>query len=407
MKKIIFDGAYGIKSFGDDAPLIVLADLLREKLGNIEAIVVARHADEGLYLKYGIRSINGLEYEAKEQSIGKWFRGFNPGDDKTDLCHLYNEIANSDLLVLGAGNFMADYTIDLLKGPVPRFLALSLMAKMVGTPVMWYGISVGPLKTQLGRDMSRLSAGLASMITVRDSKSLEELEKLGVREVAYQLPDPVYGLKMPPKGYANKFAAWRDAHVSNQPVIAVSVRSIPSGAGIDTQDFISVIAKTCDILASEFAYRILFIPQCIYEHGNREEDDRNIANEIINRASNKENIFTIEEDIDVLGCASLYEGATAALCTRLHGNVFAAMQHVPVVGINYNPKVREFHKWLGTEEAVVEMLGIYPQALVDQINCVIRGKNTFKEKSKKIFEIGVPDVKKYADYAIAAMTPPG
>ncbi len=95
--------------------MLVLVDLLREKLGDVDAVVVARHAGEDQYSRYGIRSVNGLEYETKEQSIGKWFRGFNPDDDETDLCQLYSEIASSDLLVLGAGNFLVDYTIDLLK----------------------------------------------------------------------------------------------------------------------------------------------------------------------------------------------------------------------------------------------------------------------------------------------------
>ncbi len=191
------------------------------------------------------------------------------------------------------------------------------------------------------------------MITVRDGKSLEELEQISVRKRFINCR-PRLRLQDAVGRIPGKFAAWRDAHASKRSVIAVSVRSIPTGTGIDTRDFICPMARTCDILMTEFDHSILFIPQCIYDHGNRNEDDRNIAGEIIKLASSRENIFAVNDDIDVTDCASLYEGAVAALCTRLHGNVFAAMQKVPVIGINYNPKVYEFHKWLGTEDAVVE-----------------------------------------------------
>ena len=65
MKKIIFDGAYGITSFGDDVPLIVMAKYLREKLGEIDAVVVNRHPEEGAYDAYGVRSVAGIEYASK------------------------------------------------------------------------------------------------------------------------------------------------------------------------------------------------------------------------------------------------------------------------------------------------------------------------------------------------------
>ena len=60
-------------------------------------------------------------------------------------------------MIVGAGNFLVDYSIDILKGPVPIFLILSLMAKMAGTQIFWFGISVGPLNTRLGKKMSFLS----------------------------------------------------------------------------------------------------------------------------------------------------------------------------------------------------------------------------------------------------------
>ena len=124
-RKICFAGAYGIRSQGDDAALVVLIEELRHRIGSFEGVVIARHASEDHYSRYGLRSVQNMEYDSKAESEGKWFRGFNPSDEKEDLCMLQNELATSDLLVLGAGNFLIDYSIDLLKGPIPYLLLLT------------------------------------------------------------------------------------------------------------------------------------------------------------------------------------------------------------------------------------------------------------------------------------------
>ncbi|MDP4029401.1 MAG: polysaccharide pyruvyl transferase family protein [Gallionella sp.] len=402
-KKIIFDGAYGIRSFGDDAPLIVLVELLRQRLGEIDGVVVNRHMQDYDYSDYGLRSICGIEYQTKEQAIGKWFRGFNPNDERDDLCRLYQEIESSDLLVLGAGNFLVDYSIDILKGSIPRFLVMSLMAEMTGTPIFWFGMSVGPLNTKIGRDMSRLAARMATVITVRDEKSITELNRLGVEKEIFLLPDAALGLRFPAKGHGMKFPAYRNAHSGGDPVIAVSVRSMPSGAGLSTDDYIKLMSETCNCLIEKYRCNVLFIPQCPYEFGNHAEDDRNIAAEVIKRSGKKEKLFSVEEKMNAYDCLSLYERAMGAVCTRLHGNVFSIRHGVPTVGLNYNPKVLEFYKWLGCEEYAMELGNLSETRIVSALDDALRKRNVFAENAEKIMSDGVHALGKYADHAITAM----
>lgn len=403
MKKIIFDGAYGIRSYGDDAPLIVLVEMLRSRLGEIDAVVVNRHVHDYDYSEYGMRSVCGIEYETKEESVGKWFRGFNPTDDKQELCHLYKEIESSDLLVLGAGNFLVDYTIDILKGPVSRFLVLSLMAKMSGTPIFWFGMSVGPLMTKMGRDMTRLAANLATLITVRDEKSIEELQRLGVDRDVFVLPDAVFGLELPLKNHGMQFTAYREAHLCEDGVIAISVRSMTTGMGMSSEDYITLMAKICDHLVDSWNYNVLFIPQCTYEFGNYNEDDRNIAAEIIKCSRNKNKLFSVDEKINAFDCLSLYEGAIGSICTRLHGNVFSIRHGVPTVGLNYNPKVYEFYKWLGCQNYVLDFEGLNEVHVISKLVYALNHQSLFKVKAEKIVDDGIPNLEKYADYAVAAM----
>lgn len=131
-KKICFGGAYGIRSCGDDAALVQMARMLEARIGRFDGVVISRHADENPYEDLGLRVIPGLEFESASDAAGKWFRGFNPDDDRADLRALRDEIAGSDLLILGAGNAFIDITIDVLRGPVPLMTVLCALAKMSG-----------------------------------------------------------------------------------------------------------------------------------------------------------------------------------------------------------------------------------------------------------------------------------
>jgi colanic acid/amylovoran biosynthesis protein len=117
--KVSFAGAYGIRSQGDDAALLALVEGLRRRIEHFDGVAIARHAQENPYATYGLRSVQNIEYEHKSESIGKWFHGFNYGDDRDHLKLLQEEIGSSNLLVLGAGNWMVDVTIELLRGPIP------------------------------------------------------------------------------------------------------------------------------------------------------------------------------------------------------------------------------------------------------------------------------------------------
>jgi len=403
VKKIIFDGAYGINSFGDDAPMVVLVNLIREKIGEVEMVVVSRHPDEDHYAEFSIRSVKGIEYESKSQSEGKWFHGFNPEDDKEDLNSLYNEIKSSDLLVLGAGNFLNDYTLDILRGPIPRFLVMSMMARMAETPVMWFGLSAGPLSSEMGLGMVKIAAEFTSILTVRDKDTKKLLEAIGIEKKINLMPDAVYGIKMPGKGHAGKFKGWVQAHSKGIPVIAMSTRSMPQGLCIDTEQYQSVLSETCTYITDELGYSVLLIPQCEYVHGGYDEDDRNIARGIIKVTGKNDKIFTIEDELNFVDCVALYEGAVLSIATRLHGNVFSAMQKIPTIGINYNPKVLAFHKWLGTEDFVIDVTQLSSNALVGKIRYALDNVESFKNKSNRIDMYGAKEVGGYADLAISVI----
>ena len=403
MKKVSFAGAYGIRSIGDDAALLVMVEELRSRLGDLDGVVIARHAGEAGYAPYGLRSVQNIEYDRKSESMGRWFRGFNYEDDRTELGQLYREIATSDLLVLGAGNAILDVTIDLLNGPIPYMALLSLMARMSRTPVMWYGLSVGPVRTGYGRDLTRLIIDLAESVTVRDERSLDEIESFGFpRESATLLPDPVIGAEPPAPGLEAGLLK-KEGVPEGLPRVVVSVRDMPPDAGLSIEGFIEVMARVSDRLVKELDALVLFVPQCIYSHGEPFEDDRNVAEAVKERMERKEGAYVVRGEYTVKETLALYRGAAAAVAARLHANVFAAIQGVPVVALSYNPKVMEFMRWLGCPEYALGLDGLSAESIMGALGRRLSDDEKDEEVRRRLME-GRREVGLYADMAMRLLS---
>jgi len=403
--KICFAGAYGIRSQGDDAALVVMYERLRERFPDLSGTVICRHSDEDSYAPYGLRSLPNFEYETKEESIDRWFRGFNFHDDRADLCRLRNEIAESDLLVLGAGNALVDYSIDLLRGPIPYFVILTLMAQMAGTPVMWFGISVGPLRTDYGRELTRLAARLADIIAVRDERSIDELRGLGFKGEITLLPDPVLGLEPVGVGDPRQQRIMEEAKHRGGPVVAVSVRNLPDSPELSCNHYLDAMAAVCDRLATERRATLLFIPQCTYSHGNLLEDDRQVAIEVVRRMKLPSNAIVVQDHLSIRETQGLYAGASIALCTRLHGNVSAAIEGVPTVAVSYNPKVASFMQWLGCPEMIVTPANFSADQIMARLGRALDQRDQLAHHVRQRTAEGRLQIGEYVTLADRAMKP--
>jgi polysaccharide pyruvyl transferase WcaK-like protein len=401
LKKICFGGAYGIRSCGDDAALVQMTRMLEQRIGRFDGVVISRHHGEDLYRGLGLRAIPGLEFETAAEAVGKWFRGFNPDDDRDPLRALRDEIADSDLLILGAGNAFIDITIDVLRGPVPLMTVLCALAKMSGTPVMWYGIAVGPLETRYGRDLTRLAAGLTDVVTVRDPGSAELLRELAPSVEAICLPDPVLGLKVPGREAAGSVAGWRDAHGRGGAVIPVSVRGV--GGAQTSEPYLRAISETCDRLLASGSTTVLFVPQCSYSRGGATQDDRTVARDVVARMKAPEHAVVIEEALDVDACLACYLDSDVALCTRLHGSVFAGLAGAVPVAVDYNPKVRAFMDFAGLGELTAGLDALGPDGLIAKIELARARHGDWRRGIERAIANAQGEIGRYGDLAAELM----
>lgn len=95
-------------------------------------------------------------------------------------------IARSDLLLVTGGGLIHDHWRTV----VPRYLAWTMLARMLSTKVVWIGVGVGPLRARWARWLAARCARLAALLTVRDEASATLLLELEPRLQVQVVPDP-------------------------------------------------------------------------------------------------------------------------------------------------------------------------------------------------------------------------
>ena len=400
-KRILFAGAYGIENAGDDLPLIVMCEELKKRAPNIEFEfhALSRHPNKWEEKQYGVKMIKNLEYDSRDEATGKWFKGLNFGDDKQDILRIRDEIKQSDLLVFGAGNFLIDITIDVFRGPVPLLAIYVFLAKLYHKPVMLYGISIGPLKTEWGKDLSRWIIENSDIVTVRDEQSKRELKNILVKpKRIYVLPDATIGVNPAKSKRVKDILKEEGILESNKKKIGIALRDLsvvlpPSSA----EEALRQLANSLNKLKDDCEF--IFIPQSTY----KEDDDRITARKFVQRLDSDLKYYIINHRYDPREIVGLYAYCDATLSIRLHGAVFSAIAGTPVIAMNYLPKVEGFMKSIGMDRFLINVDHIREELLLELFQEVLKNKNNLSEKINKEMNIKRKLVSQYAELAISLL----
>lgn len=221
-----------------------------------------------------------------------------------------------DLFISGGGSLIQDVTS--LRNVV-YYTGLIRMARMARKPVMIYAQGVGPLRKPISQKLARGAFQSANLITVRDPDSKALLEKIGVKKPVEVTADPVWDL--PPR---------IDEEV-NEPRWIVALRSWP-GAEVGSLrrlvDEVRATAGTCGM-------RLRFLPM-----------QPGPDHEILHGLASFGEVLQVGKEHPSLTLGRAGQ-ARLMLAMRLHALIFAASQGVPIVAVNYDPKVASLAKLLG------------------------------------------------------------
>jgi polysaccharide pyruvyl transferase CsaB len=329
---IVISGHFGGINLGDDAILCSLIDSLRKIYGDDLSLTVFSHDPKLTYKQTAATSVKQIS--------------FTPSMVK-DLHAMIKAIRLSDFVIIGGGGLLQD---EFNIKTIPRYLLPAIIGKFYGKKVIFYSLGVGPINTRYSKDLIRLLSAQVDHITVRDKESKEIMEGLGVREVDI-VPDPAIHLSKCDKSKIHRILMKEKIDSNRVPKIGVSLRGIyhTKRRKIRSMKSLSVeqkaiIAESLEELANNLKGLLVFF--C-----TDNSMDKKISKEIAGRCNCDSRLiiakYSPTEFAGLLGVMDV------VISMPLHSAIIATSSYIPVVAMEYNPKVRNFMRFIGLGEYVL------------------------------------------------------
>ena len=174
MKSILIAGYYGAGNLGDEAILSAILEMLNDGKMEVEITVCSWQPE----LTKEIPGVSAVSWQKMSQ--------------------IARVASEADLIIIGGGGIFQDYWglnpnsyLRSTHGGITTYGSLALMAELFGIPCLLFGVGVGPLKTELGRQHTLKTVLRCQAVSLRDHQSYRELLAIGF-EPDHPLSPPVF-----------------------------------------------------------------------------------------------------------------------------------------------------------------------------------------------------------------------
>lgn len=318
-------GYYGYGNSGDDA-------LLKAIIGDMKKVdpsftpIVLSHTPSATQKQYGVKSV-----------------------DRFSVSEVINTFKKTKLLIVGGGSLIQDITSTK---SLLYYLWCIRTAKRMGLKVMLYANGIGPLTGDANKRKAAKVLNLADVITLRDAESAQLLANIGVTKPKTEITaDPAFSLN---QCSPDKTESLLSALGIKGDYFCMSVRNW----GDNSENIMKNLAALGDYIADKYSLTPLFIPM---------QFDRDVptSKKIMAMMHSKSAIS--DAPLDTESLIGVIGGAKAVVAVRLHMLIFAAVCAVPSLGIEYDPKVASFQKYIGQPYCIKpENIGTSGMATADE-----------------------------------------
>lgn len=316
MKKIFLFGYYGFQNTGDDAILEAIIQQIKTVVPDASLTVLSYNVKDTL-AKYDVSAVS-----------------------RNNFTQVIKAIKTSDLVISGGGSILQDVTSSR---SLLYYSAIIFLAKKMGKKLMFYGNGFGPINRYINRKIVKAIVNRVDVITVRDYESKEYMQSLGIKKEISITADIAFGLKKAQAEEIEKIMQKEEMDNIDRWV-GISVR--PWGKGITHKE---IIAKTADYLLDR-NYGVVFLPM---QYPNDVTISREIKALMKGTPKIIESQYRPSEIMGIIGKMDLLLGM------RLHSLIFATMVGVPMVGLEYDVKIKNFLKIVKQKNGgIIEKLDI-------------------------------------------------
>ena len=310
---VLICGAYGKGNAGDDSILEAIIQQMRHIDPDIPLYVLSRDPKQ-TQLRYRIGAIHTFS-----------------------LLKFLHRMRKTRLYINGGGSLIQDVTSTR---SLQYYLSNIALAKMCGNKVLMYGCGIGPVSVGKNRKLAgKIIDRYADVITLRDPKSRQELQDMGVKKPEiFVTADPALLLDPAPADKIESFLLSQGMKENQKYAMFV----LRPWQGVDE--------KLSDFAAeAERLYRNHDIVPVFFalEPGR----DLAISRKVAEMVRCPSHVIAAPHDGHLI--VGLMGKMEMVISMRLHALIFAAGLGIPLVGIVYDPKVSGFLDYLKQDRYVL------------------------------------------------------
>lgn len=329
MKKVFLFGYYGFDNLGDD---LILKSII-EKFGeNFEFNVLT------------------YSYEKTEKLVDA-----NP-ISRSNFFSIIKNIKKSDIIASGGGSLLQDVTSSK---SLYFYLGLLVIGKLFRKKTIFLYNGIGPVHKKINRFMLKCVLKRIDKIYLRDNKSKEFLNQIGIKNNVYVVGDAVF---------LNDYPVNREFKYKNESKkVIISLRKWKKSDKNKIDEFVKLV----NYLVLK-GYKIEFL-------AFKTPDDVELLNKIKMNVNGDVNIISNDLEIDKL--FNKIEEAHFLIGERLHSLILSAICETPFIGIKYDPKITGFVQMVN-QIISSETEKISFDLLVDSVNAMENNYNYYYDEIK-------------------------
>lgn len=354
---MVLHGFYGEGNLGDEAILKALLTQFHRK--HKKKVVVFCRKPEKVAEQYGIKSVHS--------------------QSRRHLLKRIWHLKTAGLYALGGGGLIKDYGNS--SASLESWLDIFRLCKKLRVKTALCAVGVENIRFPRTKTVLKQVLDQVDLLTVRDEDSKILLKNIEVEKDIIVTNDPAIILAE---------GKTREAPGKVHPLkVIVCVRHWYDRGFFVTdpeknENLVNTLSRALDFLLDNYNARIDFIPMRTVPY----DDDREMAKEIVKhmkskgKASAKLNAYSpsVDEFIRTADQSTLIIGM------RLHSLILGAASGIPIIGLEYMPKVKAFMESIAMQEFSHNLEDITASALINTI--------------KKILE----DYKNYSRQLVAAIS---
>ncbi len=278
--------------------------------------------------------------------------------------NVLSELFKCDCLLFGGGGQFQNTNKKRLPPDLIKQLALIILAKILGKKVGLLGVSIGPVYTKLDELVLKYIVNFSDAVSIRDNSSINLLRNLGIKRDLILTFD--IGSALATKILVPAYK------ISKDKLIGLSVLPVFFNRENNYQKDLILIEN----LAKNFALinkenNINFNIRLFVFH-NGEKGDKSLTIQfrdmLQKRLGQNCEIEVIPYDDNPLLILEKIKECHCFIGMRLHSCIFAYLSELPLLAVNYHPKIKGF----------AEMVELPSQSLIE-LEDIIQDDKKFKE----------------------------